>query len=77
MCGSGTTSSNNPRGSFNASASPNNKMSMAGFGSTSVNITGCHLPTNQDCLRKSRSQGGKTNNRSISTAHANNARIRA
>lgn len=58
VCGSGTTPSIDPRGSFTASVSPSNKRSNAGFGSASVNVSGCSLPTSQDCVRKSRSQGG-------------------
>lgn len=79
MCGSGTTSSIDPRGSFTASVSPNSKLSMAGIGSASVNISGCILPTSQDCVRKSRSQGGENEQHKIflSKSHADESMIRA
>lgn len=38
---------------------------MAGYGSASVNISGCILPTSQDCVRKSRSQGGENEQHKI------------
>lgn len=79
MCGSGTTSSIDPRGSFTASVSPNSKLSMAGLGSASVNISGCILPTSQDCVRKSRSQGGENEQHKIflPISHADESMIRA
>lgn len=70
VCGSGTaTSSIDPRGSITSSVSPINKRAIAGI-SGSVNVSGCNLPTNQgpDCMRKSRSQGGKKLQKCLSTA---------
>lgn len=71
VCGSGTASSIDPRGSITASVSPNNKRAIAGIvGSGSVNVSGCNLQTSQgpDCMRKSRSQGGKILQKCLSTA---------
>lgn len=70
VCGSGTASSIDPRGSITASVSPNNKRAITGIGSGSVNVSGCNLPTSQgpDCMRKSRSQGGKILQKCLSTA---------
>lgn len=70
VCGSGTASSIDPRGSITSSVSPINKRAIAGIGSGSVNVSGCNLPTNQgaDSMRKSRSQGGKILQKCLSTA---------
>ena len=70
VCGSGTAASSiDPRGSITSSVSPINKRAIAGI-SGSVNVSGCNLPTNQgpDCMRKSRSQGGKILQKCFSTA---------
>lgn len=69
VCGSGTASSIDPRGSITSSVSPINKRAIAGI-SGSVNVSGCNLPTSQgpDCMRKSRSQGGKILQKCLSTA---------
>lgn len=52
---------------------------MAGIGSASVNISGCILPTSQDCVRKSRSQGGENEQHKIflSKSHADESMTRA
>jgi hypothetical protein len=70
VCGSGTATSLDPRGSITSSISPINKRAIAGIGSGSVNVSGCNLPTSQgpDCMRKSRSQGGKKLQKCFSTA---------
>lgn len=70
VCGSGTASSIDQRGSITSSVSPINKRAIAGIGSGSVNVSGCNLPTSQgpDCMRKSRSQGGKILQKCLSTA---------
>jgi hypothetical protein len=71
VCGSGTaTSQIDPRGSITSSVSPINKRAIAGISGSGVNVSGCNLPTNQgpDCMRKSRSQGGKKLQKCLSTA---------